>query len=816
MATPAALGYTHDIYVSIRTDGFAGSGLESDPYDVSTAAKLDTFMRTTLPGVGPGCHVHFASGVYLTNGADQGGGVGFNLPGGNWYEGAGMWQTTIQAASYNSAGQGGQFCTLATVDNKNTRITGFTFDANWPTLKAGQPTTANVPSVEIDGTTGCEVDHCRFINNYGNFAHGQECFICKIASPTVSSVVQPCTDNSIHDCMWDLFQGDYGGGALIWNLQANEYENPSNNAVYDNVFNNHNHLQLSGATGGTCYCVGALLGQGNFIRSNRAYNCDQFFYGEGGQSGTLIKGNISLGTLIDGLSFNSGTNNIPDLDMIYEDNYIEMSNVILGANYNNNVRTGVNLQIGSATPNGNYICKNNKVVLRSAGYTTATRAHSGTTATIIFSAAPGPGGVGFNNGDTVDTSNFGDARYNVGSVQLTRSSATTYTYQTPASFTETTIADTSGTVDLSLRGLTIGGSTGPVTANVAADGNRIDHRLYCGFNASYSIVWGLWKDNLTETGAPLMLIPSAFHSLPNVVTFASGNNATTNGSNLIAALAHAALLYPNSAVPSATNRVTIQVPVCNYTVTAGACVVPGNYVDLIGQGDRDDTIMTSSGKTLTINSGVTDLRLKHFTITTTDTSTIGGSDSSSTAALWLNGGGSQTSHVFEDMAFGGSGTNNSVRGGQVWAGTYQRCHFINGGWFGQGQGQINGIIESCDNRGAGADTNNIYLSAGSIMTGCNLFTRFDLYRNDGLVKNCHFAPSSGNTDACYTESANGSSGTGVFYQDQFIPHGTGKSVNANAAQTYAISHCDMPSAMDATITNSVTTPNNCVDTHINQ
>jgi hypothetical protein len=408
--TPTQLGYTHDVYVAIRTDGMPGSGLPDDPYDVSTPALLDTFMTSTLPGVSPGCHVHFVAGTYQTYGApndfSMSGGptsAGYNLPAGNWYEGSGSNQTTIQQYLLPNSGQICIFQTLATVDNKNTRISGFTFDTNWPTLGAGSPPSTSVANwIEIDGTTGIEIDHCRFINGYGNLANGEEHFGCKIAPCSLSSVYQPVLYSSIHDCYFGEFQGDYGTSCDIWSFGSSAtVAVQANNSIYNNYFDNINALNFgTNATDNNgCGCVG-VIGQGVEVHHNQAYHCAKFMYVEGPNSITKCHDNIIMACMNNAYAISDESSNQADHFDIQND-FIEMSTEINGSgDLSSNPKTAISAFGGSATTN--HRIRGCTISKKFVGYTTATRSHSGTTATITFSAAPGPNSFGFLNGQVVD------------------------------------------------------------------------------------------------------------------------------------------------------------------------------------------------------------------------------------------------------------------------------------------------------------------------------------------------------------------------------------------------------------------------------
>lgn len=87
-ATIAALGQTNNVYIAVRTDGREGSGFELDPFDGSTAAKLDIL----LPTIPANTEIKFAKGTFLTT-------TGI-VPKTGWIiRGSGKAETTIKASA---------------------------------------------------------------------------------------------------------------------------------------------------------------------------------------------------------------------------------------------------------------------------------------------------------------------------------------------------------------------------------------------------------------------------------------------------------------------------------------------------------------------------------------------------------------------------------------------------------------------------------------------------------------------------------------------------------------------------------------------
>src|SRR5213082_1801335 len=82
-----------EVWISADRGDRQGKGTKSDPYDGSTAAKLDTILRN----IAVNTTVHFGSGVFETVGS--GSRPGFQPKSGCKYIGAGMAVTTIRLAA---------------------------------------------------------------------------------------------------------------------------------------------------------------------------------------------------------------------------------------------------------------------------------------------------------------------------------------------------------------------------------------------------------------------------------------------------------------------------------------------------------------------------------------------------------------------------------------------------------------------------------------------------------------------------------------------------------------------------------------------
>lgn len=794
-----ANAYAKEIWISNRLDALGGSGTEFDPLygGLDAGGKpsaLETFFITTLPALGTGVHVHFMAGTFLTYGSSNNFSAvahGYNLPAGNWYQGSGKGITTLKSFAAPDSHQWYVWSTSSNASNDYVKISDMTIDPDWNTLDSG--TAASIANCVAVYGSYCTIDNCEFLHWHGDVGSGLESFPVGVAGPTIATVVQPITGIRITNSTFRAPYGNYGGGCVVFDVQASTSQEAG--AI---IMGNDFHDIVADATHHNTQCIG-MTGDGFIVANNYANNVDKFWYSEGPVKNLSLTGNQVRNCSLCCINLNDTTNNVFQ-NINIENNSLELNTSIITTSAG--TKSAINI---SCNTNPTYfVFANNTVGYRVAGAATSTHARNGSNVATIVTAAP----HGLATNDRVEITGMTDSTFNTTYAQITKVDNTTFTYSNTGG-TVGTAADTTGTVGTTAYGLVISSSGSQANSHVTCTNNYLDDRFYSIFSYSASVDM-VWYGNLTFSGAPLQLAPSLQHSLPSTVTFPAMNDAASNGSNLVKAYAHAALINPNSAAASATNRVTVAIDNGNYTLTDGALIASANFIDLIGKGQRDGTILTSAGSTLTINSGVSDIRLAHFTLNTTLNATVGSSDTSTKCALFTNS--AIASARFEDLAFTSTGSNNTVRGGQNWGGTYVNCHFASGGFFGQGQGTISGLVLGCDNIGATADTNNFYVTG--VLRGCDFRTRCDLYRNDGLIDQCTFKPATA-VDACYTETANGGSGTGVFTRDKFLHNGAGKTMNANAAQTYAIAGCFFDADAN-NITDSVNSPNNVVSTSLSQ
>jgi hypothetical protein len=121
-------GISGDVWIAVRTDGNAGSGIKDDPFDGSTYTKFDALMNTW--GAIANTNIHLLPGVFPTSGLG-----GWTITG-NYVKvlGSGRGATTIRMVAYNSAGGGSK--AVVTGTGIGDEIHDLTVDGNYATVSA--------------------------------------------------------------------------------------------------------------------------------------------------------------------------------------------------------------------------------------------------------------------------------------------------------------------------------------------------------------------------------------------------------------------------------------------------------------------------------------------------------------------------------------------------------------------------------------------------------------------------------------------------------------------------------------------------------
>src|SRR5215469_15159255 len=90
---PGMAGRSKDLYIAAHTDGSEGNGTLRNPFDGSTAAKLDAVLRR----IANGTRVHLGPGTFQTAGfGDDSASIGFSVKPECKYVGAGPTKTTVR------------------------------------------------------------------------------------------------------------------------------------------------------------------------------------------------------------------------------------------------------------------------------------------------------------------------------------------------------------------------------------------------------------------------------------------------------------------------------------------------------------------------------------------------------------------------------------------------------------------------------------------------------------------------------------------------------------------------------------------------
>jgi parallel beta helix pectate lyase-like protein len=198
---------TREIWVAVRTDGQAGSGTESDPYDGSTMAKFDAIMgdNSKTP---PYATIHLGPGTFRTAITKT-----WAVKSGWVIEGAGMASTTVQMGGDASGIYGGVSCFTSDPNyaTDNVVIRDLTCDANWVEISttadtgAGGEKNMKTGAISLWGSDNL-IERVRSINSYGSWANEQEQFAFFVCGPRSADG----TNNVIQFCRAELPKGNYG------------------------------------------------------------------------------------------------------------------------------------------------------------------------------------------------------------------------------------------------------------------------------------------------------------------------------------------------------------------------------------------------------------------------------------------------------------------------------------------------------------------------------------------------------------------------------------------------------------------------------
>lgn len=190
--------YPFNIWIAVRTDGMKGTGTASDPFDGSTATKLDTVLNSLAANT----HIHLGAGSFDTNGYADGVSGGWQPKAGMKIEGSGIGVTTLklvgtsQNVSYFAVGHA-----LTTAGSQPNlldyfEISDLTIDCNL----AGQALTqVSCAAIRIMG------NHCRIrrvkAKNWGTKYGPNRCYVISAIIADPPSGVMEVVDAGIEDCI---------------------------------------------------------------------------------------------------------------------------------------------------------------------------------------------------------------------------------------------------------------------------------------------------------------------------------------------------------------------------------------------------------------------------------------------------------------------------------------------------------------------------------------------------------------------------------------------------------------------------------------
>lgn len=190
------------IYIAVRTDGLAGTGSQTDPYDGSTEVKFDALMKSFPENT----QIHLGAGTYSTLGWNAFGvRAGWNL------QGAGMGVTTLKLMCSATEPSYRKYYHLCGFGCDGAQISNLTCDGNYQ----GQAWPANdsVGGICPFGNN-VVIDSVEFINCYGDTAAGLEQFCICMGGLGTQSLATGCV---VRNCVTHHFAAgaNYTNGVMI-------------------------------------------------------------------------------------------------------------------------------------------------------------------------------------------------------------------------------------------------------------------------------------------------------------------------------------------------------------------------------------------------------------------------------------------------------------------------------------------------------------------------------------------------------------------------------------------------------------------------
>jgi len=300
------LGVQRKVFIGLRTDGRAGTGKLSDPYDGSTVDKFDALMKdaTRIPEFS---EIHLLPGVFSTRGYELSRvAVSWRLRKGCKLRGCGMERTTLKLVDATVAN--GMYSVVKGWDFDGSywdysEVSDLTIDCDYANQPANIPTPSNgTQAVQLDSSR-CRISRVRAIN-FGGAATVGEVFLISIGIPVTSSGA--IYDLVIEDCIAErpVYIGNNGStlisflyGETADGLMADTVNNVIRNCVCDGTYTDgfipygSSH---AGYPAGRHYINGLTIGAGydSLIENNEVRNCGVGCYADTwSQKYLTIRGN---------------------------------------------------------------------------------------------------------------------------------------------------------------------------------------------------------------------------------------------------------------------------------------------------------------------------------------------------------------------------------------------------------------------------------------------------------------------------------------------------------------------------------------------
>jgi hypothetical protein len=348
---------TREVWVAVRTDGQAGSGTESDPYDGSTMTNFDAIMgdNSKTP---PYTTIHLGPGTFRTSASDQNN--KWEVKAGWVIEGAGMYSTTVQMGGSVAGIHHDLEAFKSTQDGSSTDnviIRDLTVDCNWAELSttadtgAGGEKNIKVFAVCLYGSNNL-IERLRHINTYGSVANGQEEFGVFLSAPSSMDA----TGNRISYCLAELPAGNYGSAFNI----AGEVSFSPIRYVIDSkidhctVIGVNNGVMTAGFTNGL---GGTAFAKGFETSDNFVTDCAGVFYSD---TGSLENIQITNNTVVRGWQgVGLASQTLPKRDITITGNNFSIQNRVIGAG-----SSGIVAGYGATT---NLTVSNNAITFDTSG-----------------------------------------------------------------------------------------------------------------------------------------------------------------------------------------------------------------------------------------------------------------------------------------------------------------------------------------------------------------------------------------------------------------------------------------------------------------